>query len=138
MKKLTIIVAAAVIAVGMAGFRREYVLRFRDATNLRVLQTERRDRVVVTGGMTHSGLTVTKATTSVSGRTVIVRVYIDQIRGRKGVGSYFVPLNLPPEADQIWFGDRPNATSVGTLLSVPVRLPMAQPEGTGAVIWQRK
>jgi hypothetical protein len=37
MKKFAIIViATAVLALGVAGFQREYVLRFRDATNLRV------------------------------------------------------------------------------------------------------
>jgi hypothetical protein len=88
--------------------------------------------------MTHSGLTVTRATTTVSDRVVIVRVYIDEIRGSKGVGSYSVSVNIPSNADRIWFGDRPHATSVCRLFGIPIRLPMSQPEGAGGVIWQRQ
>ena len=67
MKKFAIVLAAAgVLALGVTGFQRNYALRFRDAINLRVHRTERRARVIVTGGMTHSGMTVTRTTTAVS------------------------------------------------------------------------
>jgi len=74
-----------------------YVLRLEDTTYLRVNRGVASPQIIVSGGMTHSGMTMVGSTTQRCGQYVNARVYIDAMRGERGVGAYKVVIDTPPE-----------------------------------------
>jgi hypothetical protein len=132
--------AALVVLLTLAtGFRREHVLNARDATDLRV--TFSRDsppEAAVTGGMTHSGMTVAGSSVERVRHVLIFRVFIDAIHDSRAVGFYQVRMAVSPEVNEIWFGDTAATTTVGALFGVPIRVPgLGRQPGAEGRIWIR-
>lgn len=131
------LVVLAGVGLAIAGFRRAYVLRLRDATDLRI-SFAAPSSAVISGGMTHSGMTVVGSSVRRANRKIVVRVFIDSIRGRSGIGSYRIPVTIPPNVDEIWFGDSPEWVTVGRFFNYEIRVPrFPSAADDGSRIWQR-
>ena len=131
------ILTVALISIIVANFHRAYVLRWEDATDLRVIFKPALSCVVISGGMTHSGMTVVGSTVQRVGRRVISRVYIDAISGSSGIGSYNVVVPVPADVTEVWFGDVPGWRTVGSLFGFKIRMPQIAPRNFIGKVWDR-
>jgi hypothetical protein len=127
------------LAAVAAGWRRAYVLRVQDAVDLRVtLAGPTQTKAIITGGMTHSSLTVARTAIQRKGSRLIVRIYVAPIQGSHAVGSYRVAIDLPQTVDEIWFGDPPGMRTVASLFGAGIRVPVPSDGAkTDGVIWRR-
>jgi hypothetical protein len=123
------------ISLLATGWRRVYLLELADVVNLRVAGTEDNSKIVVMGGMTHSGLAVARTTLEKDGKRMIVRVYIVPIDNVNNRGSFRIIVPIRSDVTEVWFGDRAHTRTVASLFNFPVRIP--QPNKSGGLIWRK-
>jgi hypothetical protein len=137
----SILLVVMALATAVVSWQRRYVLRVQDAVALSVTTTDSstNTKVIISGGMTHSALTVARTSTQRKGSRLIVRVYVAPIEGSPAVGSYRISADIPRTVNEIWFGDPPGTRTVASVFGVEIRIP-APSDGTNAddgVIWRR-
>jgi hypothetical protein len=136
---ITATVVAVFTALLIANTHRANVLRIADTVDLRVTELRASSQLFVSGGMTHSGLAVTRVSVQRCGSRLVVRVYIAPIRDSSRIGTYRRSIIVSPGVEELWFGDTPRYHTLATVFGLPLRLPGFSDEaGRGALIWKRR
>jgi hypothetical protein len=129
---------AVVLAVGVLGFRREYVLPAYSLIGTSA--TAGTSAVIVSGSLYPSGAKVSKVTTSDSDGRVLIRVYaaaIGESDSARTSGVFRVVIPLNGQLHEIAIGDGARFMTVGSFCGWPIRVPRLHAKASAyAVVWQ--